>query len=465
MARYARLALVAILAATAAVGASIASAEPSEAADDRIATTLYPGWNLIGWINEESPPAELLQELPRVASIHDGVGGAAYRAATSAARPIAVLQPGKGYWLRVSPGDPVTWARPSTLAVRRFDLDAGFQFIGWTGTDGILASEAFAEIEQQLVAAWRWDAASQRFAGWAPDGHADDRDPLRIDRGAGLIIRLAEPVSWLHPFDLLITFPGGLDDLGYPDLPEDFAATVRSDALWAAEMMSSRFGLEIDPGRLEIRIPTTRDALWHEHDGRRPLGGGGFAASSPEKQLIVLPWTQWRFNARRSLAHEYHHILQFELSGGQWVHAPAWLVEGTATWFGNELGGSERGGQPLAGGELQYLTTDVDLRSAASAPYHEVHHVGLVAAAMLADRAGPESLVEFWANLAGVSGRADVPAVFRETFGLSLDEFYEYFYETRRPLFAFVSGRIRTSDGPVPPIWISAYDTGRVDTI
>ena len=45
----------------------------SAAADDEtITTTLYPGWNLIGWIHEETPASEVFEQLPELEVIHGG---------------------------------------------------------------------------------------------------------------------------------------------------------------------------------------------------------------------------------------------------------------------------------------------------------------------------------------------------------------------------------------------------------
>ncbi len=268
-----------------------------------------------------------------------------------------------------------------------------------------------------------------------------------------------------------VTFPGGLHD----ELGSGFLEQVRRDVRWVVAVMARRFEFEIDPERLEIRIPTTPDALRQQYDifGRlpgQPLAGFARPATGGEtKHLIVLPGTKWggrnqygdwiTRDARPSLAHEYYHVMQFELSAGRSVEAPDWLVEGTATRFDYQVDG-----KPYETDEVQHLTTQLDL-SNLSVPSYRVHSVGVAAVSMLADLAGPEALVEYWANLAPENGKAvHHSIVFEQTFGLSVEEFTQHFHEVRRPLFTLVSGKVRASDGPAPPIWIWASPSRFIDT-
>ena len=272
-----------------------------------------------------------------------------------------------------------------------------------------------------------------------------------------------EPTPTATPEPHEVTFPGGLHD----QLGSGFLEQVRRDVRWVVALMARRFAVKIDPDRLEIRIPTTPDALRQQHGlvGRepgRPLGSFARPATGGDtKHLILLPWTNWggrdqygdwiTRDARPKLAHEYYHVMQFELSAGRWVEAPPWLVEGAATRLSFQLEG-----KPYKADEVQHLTTQLDL-SNLFVPSYGVHSVGVAAASMLADLASPEALVEYWANLAPENGKAvHQSIVFEQTFGLSVEEFNQHFHDVRRPLFALVSGKVRASDGPVPPVWIWA---------
>ena len=280
-----------------------------------------------------------------------------------------------------------------------------------------------------------------------------------------------EPTPTATPEPHEVTFPGGLHD----QLGSGFLEQVRRDVRWVVALMARRFAVKIDPDRLEIRIPTTPDALRQQHDlvGRepgRPLGSFARPATGGDtKHLILLSWTNWgglnqygdwiTRDARPKLAHEYYHVMQFELSAGRWVEAPPWLVEGTATRFNFQLEG-----KPYKTGEVQHLTTQLDL-SDLSVPSYRVHSVGVAAASMLADLADPDALVEYWANLAPENGEAvHQSIVFEQTFGLSVEEFNQHFHDLRRPLFTVVSGKVRASDGPVPPVWIKASPSRYIDT-
>ena len=280
-----------------------------------------------------------------------------------------------------------------------------------------------------------------------------------------------EPTPTATPEPHEVTFPGGLHD----QLGSGFLEQVRRDVRWVVALMARRFAVKIDPDRLEIRIPTTPDALRQQHGlvGRepgRPLGSFARPATGGDtKHLILLPWTNWggrdqygdwiTRDARPKLAHEYYHVMQFELSAGRWVEAPPWLVEGAATRLSFQLEG-----KPYKADEVQHLTTQLDL-SNLSVPSYRVHSVGVAAASMLADLASLEALVEYWANLAPENGKAvHQSIVFEQTFGLSVEEFNQHFHDVRRPLFALVSGKVRASDGPVPPVWIWASPSRYIDT-
>ena len=128
--------------------------------------------------------------------------------------------------------------------------------------------------------------------------------------------------------------------------------------------------------------------------------------------------------ARSVLAHEYFHIAQFELAGPARHRTPGWLTEGTATWLSQGLLG-----RPLTVSDAQFGTTELNLATRFR-PFDYAHWVGLAALTILIERSGTETVIDFWRNLAPRNGvTRSWQTAFRETFGLSSQEFYKLFYD------------------------------------
>ena len=161
-------------------------------------------------------------------------------------------------------------------------------------------------------------------------------------------------------------------------------------------------------------------------------------------------------HVRSVLAHEYFHIMQFELAGPARHRTPGWLTEGTATWLGQGL----LGRLPTVS-DAQFWTTELNLATRFR-PSDPAHALGVAALTILIERSGTETVIDFWRNLAPRKGVArSWQTAFRETFGLSSQEFYELFYEVRRPHFTVISGAIKRSGSSALPRLAVQADTDR----
>ena len=68
--RPALLVALTVLALCAGLGVGRVAATEEPAADDgTITTTLYPGWNMVGWVGPETPASKLFDELPALGRI------------------------------------------------------------------------------------------------------------------------------------------------------------------------------------------------------------------------------------------------------------------------------------------------------------------------------------------------------------------------------------------------------------
>ena len=458
-----------------AVPASIASLlllaviRPASAAadDDTITTTLYPGWNLVGWIHEETPAREVFEELPELEVIQGGplVGAEG----SEDAGPVEQLQMGRGYWFRIRDGDAVEWVRPATDANRRFQLEPGRQLVAWAGRSDIELVDAIAGLAEHLTIAQRWIAAEQRSLAWLPDASLQTTDIPPLRRGEAIEVTLTEATEWLQPSGVYhrVAFAGGLQH----QLPDDFRETVEADVAWVVELFASRFAWEMETRRLTVRIATTPEALARLQSRQRATTNAW--ARSPVTRAgvneIVMSAGFWTIGyslgtgssyARSILAHEYFHIAQFELAGPARHRTPGWLTEGTATWLGQGL----LGRLPTVS-DAQFWTTELNLATRFR-PSDPAHALGVAALTILIERSGTETVIDFWRNLAPRKGVArSWQTAFRETFGLSSQEFYELFYEVRRPHFTVISGAIKRSGSSALPRLAVQADTDRASQV
>ena len=442
----------------------LATIRPASAADDdTITTTLHAGWNLIGWIHEETPASEVFEQLPELESIHGGA--LADGEEPDDADAVEQLQAGRGYWFRISDGDAIEWVRPATSAGRRFQLEPGRQLVAWAGRSDIELADALAGLTEHLTSAQRWIAAEQRAVPWPPDPSVEPVEIPLLRRGEAVEVTLTEATEWLQPSGVYhrVAFAGGLQH----QLPDDFRETVEADVAWVVDLFASRFAWEMETRRLTVRIATTPEALARLQSRARTSAHAW--ARSPATRAgvneIVMSADYWNpayssgpgvGHVRSVVAHEYFHIMQFELAGPARHRTPGWLTEGTATWLGQGL----LGRLPTVS-DAQFWTTELNLATRFR-PSDPAHALGVAALTILIERSGTETVIDFWRNLAPRKGVArSWQTAFRETFGLSSQEFYKLFYDVRRPHFTVISGAIKRSGAAALPRLAVQADTDR----
>ena len=447
--------LIAVAAALAAILLYITTFGALSAGEDVITTTLHPGWNLVGWIHEETPAVDLFDQLDALESIHDGSGQSMRRPAVDAPDDEAALtlQPGRGYWLRTNSDQPLDWTRPSKPSKLRFQLEPGEQLVAWAGPSDRSIADVLLGLRDRLSLAWRWIAAEQRYVPWSPDSDIPSPEAPLLKRGDAVQINLLESTEWLHPTGDLprIQFAGGL----HHQLPDNFREMVEADLRFVVERFAAKFQFEVPADRLTLRIPTTPEALQRQQENMYAISDAW--AFSPQTgrgtSIIVMPWYLWGErgcddHARGVpqscdvLAHEYFHILQHQLAGQARNLTPGWLVEGTAIWSYWHL--FDRPSPDFH--DHQFASDELDL-SAHADPYDYAHDLGEVATAFLVRRAGIKSIVDFWRNLdPRINPGLSWKTVFARSFGVAYSVFVSEFYQHRRPLFTIVTGRVITTN-------------------
>lgn len=420
------------------------------AADDggAITTTLHPGWNLIGWIHEETAASDVFAQVDELELIHDGDERLVRRSASDDPAALQSLQPGRGYWFHINSERPIEWSRPAEPSTRRFHLETGEQLVAWAGPSDRSISDVLLGLRDQVTIAWRWLAADQRFVPWSPNPDAPALEEPAIDRGDAVQVNLTEAVEWLHPTGNLprIEFPGGL----HQNLPDDFRETVEADLRVVVERFAAKLRFEAPADRLVLRVVTTLEAQAREIELFSAVSDAW--AASPRQHggesIIVVPWYLWQRTAERlkpsleTLAHEYFHVMQYEFAGSARLQVPGWLTEGAAVHSDVMLFDVSW----LEFDRIQDLSTTLDLRER-SGPEDYDHHLGNIATRFLIRLAGFESLIDFWRNLdPRVHPDRTWQVAFAESFDTTFGDFATEFYEYRRSLFTIVSGRVEAVD-------------------
>ena len=453
------------LAIAAAITALLLSAGLTNAQEPpETATRLEPGLNLVGWVGEPTPVSQLFQQIPQLEAIW---------AWDAELRDWIVAAPGAPEWLgglgRVTAGmglrmqlggdEPFLWRRSTEPTRGLVKLRTGWNLVAWSGADGAAIGDVVKGIGWSLRTARRWDAANQQWVTWtSPERSAqviantgadqdagNDAETPGIRRGEALWIKVARAVNWLQPTDILprLVFPGGAS--------QELQNRVREDLEAVLSFYRDQYGIQTEPD-FTIYVPTDADALVQAYrdDGEdvddvraasirarlnagRAWGGREIVISQgawPEDlSTDEIPWVRY------VLTHEYFHVMQRQLADGS---ANAWLIEGTASWVDDKhkvLDGKQTWSDLRANRSSRIANDTPTLRSteAANGGWH--YTLGWLATDQLIADGGPDSLVEFWRQLAPTEigphrrwkSTPDWRTAFQSVFGQPVSEFYAVF--------------------------------------
>ena len=457
------LGLVACLAAGLGPLSADESAESTGPVDPAV-VTLQPGENLVGWLGEPLPVAQLKQRLPAIESV------SAWEPLTGQFYEPASLLAGQGYIVTLAGTEAVQWRRPMMPVKGKVTLHRGRNLVTWLGPDDWTIDRVALGIGRELVRA-EWEGGE-----YTPAETRTAESLPTLKRGAAIWVEVSRTVNWLQPAGVMpqIKFAGAVSS--------EVRAEVRRDSVEVMNHFANRFSLQPDGSILTVYVAADVESLVEVFaaDGLETRGvhetwykSGGWANSAG---YIVLKTEQWKpdYGSRRLcehgecakgravMAHEYFHSIQQQLSN---TEAPTWLVEGGADWA--EAGLILQDADSTYDSELvSNRTTTYGGYSWADGPpldHTERRHdkpwaytLGAIASQRLALRSGEQSLVEFWRALLpmplGPLGRwsSDPPwqSVFFNVFDITVDDFYGEFAEWRGGLAAnSVKGRVIGPDG------------------
>ena len=464
---------------------SPASAQEPTAAES--GTSLHPGVNLIGWVGEPMPVAQLFREIPQLeavwvwdAELDEWV--VAGRDAPEWLGGLRQVKAGMGLRMQLSGDAPVIWDRSTEPTRGLVKLRTGWNLVAWSGADGASIDDVVKGIGWSLRSVRRWDAATQQWATWtSPERSAqviadtnggEEAESPGVRRGEALWVNVSRSVNWLQPTDILprLVFPGGAS--------EELQARVREDLEAVLSYFKDQYGIQMDPGTT-ILVPKDVESLLQsdDYDGdsartRAQWNLTGGWAGDP----IVLKQDFWgrvpgraeNATGRYTLTHEYFHNLQSELRDG---YAPTWLVEGTAEWAETEhrvIDGS------ATWHDVRKVTQSIMITAGPSPtlPSTELgngvwqYTLGWLATDLLTADIEPDSWIEFWRRMTsteiGPHGRwassLDWRTAFEEVFGMPVADFYVRFASWQREQVQRNAATPTYSDGDAH--WIRGRVTG-----
>ncbi len=435
------------------------SGQPASASDDTFTDFLFPGWNLIGWVEEQTDVEEVFDAIPQLVSIHDGTGTAARRDDLVLV-DFSALQPGRGYWFKVESDWPVGWKRSSQPASRLIDLQAGEQLVAWTGLDEMPISNALIGIHDQLTVAWHWDAPNQRFTPWAPNTELPGVKHQLVNYGDGMLLRLEDALQWLQTPGLLpkIIAPSGLLDRHLQTIKADIRAV---EANFAREFKAS-----IDQTRVSIFIEGSAhwdpfipccepEVGWPE----RTLDDQGHAQYRFAIPLTAWTSQSWVSTARtftygyQQLLTYYFKILQHEYAREAIDTVPKWIVHGTTVQI-YEFAGQRTRYSPALEFDSNQLILPL---SSMSTPDDKA--LGRAYVSRLVAQSTPDAYFLFW-SLMDLSGPSEDiwKRSFRLAFGLEGEEFVQQVNRERGEAFTTLTGSVLWEGAPAPSaMQISAW--------
>ena len=414
-------AAVVIAAVGLGIGSGAQAGEPDRSTrSGTFTTTLYPGWNMVGWTGSNTATSTLFEAVPslRQASSWDSERAAYRRAWRDDVSDLPTLKRGMGLWLLLESDRQVEWTREELDEHVLVDLSAGRHLVGWDGTEGTAMAEVLADLGDAVVGASIWDAKLQEFRHFsgAMDGVAAERPDL--NRGDALWLYLAEDTYWW------LRGSAGPELVFIGELSEERRAEIRRVVAQVMSFYAHRYGIVVPEYSLYISPdPDSAAARARELTGRGSLfednleGGTvtdtaaagllGFIAGS----FVTRDDDQFKF----VLAHEYYHLIQHFIlrSAGASAATPAWLIEGTAQ-YGEDLYGKHAGDfDPHVSRLSSSLREQLSFENII--PYFDVSHYSLAALAVdwLVERSGSsEAHVDYWRALARIGMAGCLPVCF-----------------------------------------------------
>ncbi|MDE2934468.1 MAG: hypothetical protein OXS47_11480 [Chloroflexota bacterium] len=286
-----------------------------------VTTRLYPGWNMVGWVSNTTAIAELFETIPELREVvaWDAEGEEFRRRTRTSTEPgLTELTPGQGLWLGIEGEAAVDWERPVSEEYVLLSLQAAANLVGWAGADGTPIAEAVGQFGDALHYVYRWDAESQRFDGYVPDGGGWNT-LLELNRGDALWVGLAEEARWWQ------SGTGGTRLAFDEGVTPEREREVRKALARVIGFFAEQYGIEPPEFSIGLREGANSFALDLSMESPPDSWGWGTAffgrSTKPTGDAL-----------ESRLVHEYFRVLQNHLLGHGYPHRPAWMADGAAAY-------------------------------------------------------------------------------------------------------------------------------------
>lgn len=453
------------------------------ASNDAFTTTLYPGWNLVGWVDADVSVERVFEDIAELQSIRSTSQGSSWhvsRANAAGSSAERILKLGRGYWFYVGGARPLSWSRMFEAQAASRELGSGNQLVAWAGLDDVPLSGALSGVPAEVRRAWRWDAAGQQLLFWRPGGQVAQiespnpyRRPLRrsassggvgLQRGEAIGITIVGTTRWRQPIGALppMEFRG--------DVPQNIREEAQADLRWVVEHFGKEFGMAADTRRLRVVVARFAGDVTGKSEHRGvPLSASVLVHNDPRAEItIFMGMQEWArtdvdrsvdrstaepLSGRLVLLHEYYHAIQAQLAGVEFLSVPSWLVEGGPTWLLHQLGDSTVAVWRDEQAASQFVQLDGTInapgrwdRDASRLPLMTTsppHAVGHTFIRWLTARFGEDAHIRFWTRFARPEfSSATWQRVFEAAYGIEHLTVFEDFATWLRDRHPVVTGQI-----------------------
>ena len=429
-------------------GATLAEADAQDRDGYWVSTALFPGLNLIGWLEAPMPVRELFAAIPRAEALFvwDAVEQTWRYASRSARAPFGgldLLTPGMGVWLRLGGSGAVRWDRlvfpgdRKTVSLTGYtDLHQGGAFVAMT-----YWLDSLDALGDDLLWIQRWDSSRQRWHEPhvpASAGFAQTVNDLRA--GDGFWIATKRSGLWRQV--LSRWWPNTTDEFEWiqsinfwGDVSAADQQRLRDHATAVAAFWRERFGSSTTP---EVDAAADLESGGRMRAARLGPGGTVYCAEAGTNILIFVITCNGDDSIEAgTFVHEYFHTLQADRHRPRFLasgferekdEGPGWLIEGSAEWARFTYLDSVRPGayaDERARRVPASARTVETLRDGLLYLQSGMHGtLGMLATERLVDRFGDASILEYFSQRAFHATSAEA---FEAAFGLTLDEFYDEF--------------------------------------
>ena len=392
-------------------------------AHEGMVTTLYPGVNLVGWVEEAAPVEHLFASVPRLdtvfawdsskqrwlfASPHVGTGN------------LRTLVPGMGLRLALAGDAPLEWRRSRGAYIDQTPLRPGWNFVAWQGLDHVPSTVALRQVRRAVTVAIAWDARQAQWLRATPNEPTDDWTILELSHGDALWVHAETSVEWRQ-------LTGERPRFLFVGEPSEQAQTKATNDLQAIrEWYAKAFGGVVSG--IDVIVSDSRAT---SRDWQRRANGLGISRLDCGYHETHISYTIEC--GVYVLAHEYFHALQRATRGERQVpvRPPLWLVEGSAEYAAYLRRDLSHPG--AFEGRMQLVWEHVGSHSRPLTDKMEdtTYMSGMAATALLVARAGPGSILEYFNRAAEAQNQAESDEVFHDVFGITVDDFADLFERAR----------------------------------